>query len=85
MTSAKPIPLRPVNVGALIEAADASGLSEGETGRLIDILLPESLIPSWMLADAMRRRLFPECMEPQPVDDIPRARRPGAGGEGGDE
>jgi hypothetical protein len=45
--NALPIPLRPVNPMALIEAAEASGLDDEQIGRLIQIMLPESLLPSW--------------------------------------
>lgn len=40
----RPIPLRPVNVGALLEAAEASGLDDEQIGRLILRLIPENLM-----------------------------------------
>jgi hypothetical protein len=56
MASAKPIPLRPVNVGALIEAAEASGLDDEQIGRLIQITMPDALLPSWGPLEPMVRR-----------------------------
>lgn len=38
---------RPLNPGALIEAAEASGLSDGEIGELLARWFPDSLLPSW--------------------------------------
>jgi hypothetical protein len=48
MTSANtPIPPRPVDVGALLEAAEASGLPDEVIALMIERLFPESLLPSW--------------------------------------
>jgi hypothetical protein len=53
MTKGRPIPLHPVNPGELLEASAASGLSDDETGRLIDLLIPESLVPEWLVRRAV--------------------------------
>ena len=45
--TAKPIPLHPESVMALVKAANASGLSDEQIGRLIVRMLPEALVPSW--------------------------------------
>jgi hypothetical protein len=48
MATANVIPLRPhVNVGALLEAAEASGLSDETIGALILRYFPESLV-AWV-------------------------------------
>jgi hypothetical protein len=45
MTANAPIPLRPhVSVGALIEAAEASGLDDEQIGRLLDRWFRETLV-----------------------------------------
>jgi hypothetical protein len=51
-----PIPLRPVNPMALIEAAEASGLDDEQIGNLIHRWFPESLLPSWGPLEPMIRR-----------------------------
>jgi hypothetical protein len=44
-TSAEPTPIRPhVNVGALLEAAEASGLPDEIIGLMIERFFPESLV-----------------------------------------
>ena len=57
MTS--PIPLRPVSVGALLEAAERSGLPDEIIEEIISLMIarlfPESLIPSWELEREIRR------------------------------
>ncbi len=60
MTSAdgNVVPIRPVSLLALCEAAEASGLSDETVGRLIDKWYPEWLepFPGWKPAPAMIRR-----------------------------
>ena len=47
MAPANVIPLRPLTVGALLEAADRSGLSDAQVAALIDRLFPDALRPAW--------------------------------------
>ena len=56
MGSAKPIPLRPVNVGALLEAAEASGLPDEVVALMLDRLFPESLVADWVADPKLVRR-----------------------------
>jgi hypothetical protein len=51
-----PIPLRPVNVGALLEAAEASGLPDDVIGLMLDRLFPESLVADYAAPQRLIRR-----------------------------
>jgi hypothetical protein len=51
-----PIPLRPVNVGALLDAAEASGLPDEVIALMISRIFPESLLPSWGPPESLIRR-----------------------------